>query len=178
MKLQFGKRIVIVGTSGSGKSTLAKQLATHLNYPHIELDSLHWGPNWAEAPDFLEKVDEATQRPFWVLDGNYTKTSHIFWPRADTIIWLDYPIWVNYWRLLRRTIQRVFGKELLWNDNRESFREQFLSKESLFVYIHRTYQKRRERYSKLIQNDAYPHLTWIHHHSPRETKHWLKQLSH
>jgi adenylate kinase family enzyme len=172
------ERIVVVGTSGSGKSTLAKQLAARLNHPHIELDSLHWGPNWTEAPDFAEKVDLATKRPFWVIDGNYSKTSTIFWPRADTIIWLDYPIWINYWRMLRRTFQRTFGREVLWNGNRESFREQFLSKESLFVYIHQTYRQRRQKYLALMQNNAYPHLTWIRHQSPRETKHWLKQLTH
>ena len=170
------ERIIIVGTSGSGKTTLAQQLAAQLNYPHIELDSLHWGPNWTEAPDFLEKVDALTQRPFWVLDGNYSKSSHIFWPRADTIIWLDYPIWVNYWRMFRRTLQRVFGRELLWNGNRESFREQFLSKNSLFVYIHQTYGRRRQKYLALIQNNAYPNLTWIHHRSPYTTKRWLRQL--
>ena len=170
------ERIVIVGTSGSGKSTLAKQLAAQLYYTHIELDSLHWGPNWTEAPDFLEKVDALTQRPFWVLDGNYSKSSHIFWPRADTIIWLDYPIWVNYWRMFQRTLQRVFGRELLWNGNRESFREQFLSKNSLFVYIHQTYGRRRQKYLALIQNNAYPNLTWIHHRSPYTTKRWLRQL--
>ena len=171
------ERIIIVGTSGSGKTTLAQQLAAQLNYPHIELDSLHWGPNWTEAPDFLEQVDRETQRPFWVIDGNYSKSSHIFWPRADTIIWLDYPVWVNYWRMARRTMQRVFGREVLWNDNRESFREQFLSKESLFVYIYQTYRQRRQKYHKLMHSEQHPQLSWIHHRSPRETKRWLKQLS-
>jgi adenylate kinase family enzyme len=169
------ERIIIVGTSGAGKSTLANQLAAQLNFPHIELDSLHWGPNWTESPDFTKNVDKATQQPFWVLDGNYSKASHIFWPRADTIIWLDYPIWVNYWRMVRRTFQRVFWRERLWNDNRETFREQFLSKESLFVWIHQTHALRRQKFNQLMKNNEYPNLTWIHHSSPAMTRQWLKQ---
>ena len=170
------KRIVVVGTSGSGKSTLARRLAARLNYPHIELDSLHWGPNWTEAPDFLENVEQATSQPRWVIDGNYSRTSNIFWPRADTIIWLDYSIWVCYWRMVRRTVRRVFLREKLWNGNRETFREQFLSKESLFVWIHQTHGRRRDKYRQLMQSEAHPNLTWFHHRSPRATQRWLQQL--
>ncbi len=44
------RRIVVIGTSGSGKTTLARELAGRLNVPHIELDALHWKPNWVATP--------------------------------------------------------------------------------------------------------------------------------
>ncbi|MAU01480.1 MAG: adenylate kinase, partial [Anaerolineaceae bacterium] len=88
MMSKIGSRIVVVGTSGSGKTTLAQQLAACLGYPHIELDSLHWGPNWTEAPDFAQKVAQAVERPYWVLDGNYSRVRQIIWSQADTIVWL------------------------------------------------------------------------------------------
>jgi ethanolamine utilization protein EutP (predicted NTPase) len=52
------KRIVVVGSTGSGKSTLAQQLAERMNAPHIELDALHWEPNWTPAaPEvFMQRV--------------------------------------------------------------------------------------------------------------------------
>lgn len=55
------QRISIVGTSGSGKTTLARTLAQQLQFPHIELDALHWQPNWTELPDvlFRERVAQA-----------------------------------------------------------------------------------------------------------------------
>jgi adenylate kinase family enzyme len=170
------ERIVVVGTSGSGKTTLAQQLATCLNYPHIELDSLYWGENWTESPDFLENVAQEVKQPFWVLDGNYSRTRDIIWPQADTIIWLDYSIWVCYWRMVRRVFQRVFWRVELWNGNRETFREQFLSKESLFVWIYQTHGRRQLKYNQLRHNNVYPHLNWIHHQTPRATKRWLKQI--
>jgi adenylate kinase family enzyme len=44
-------RIVVVGTTSSGKSTLASQLVEKIGADFIELDALHWEPNWVEAPD-------------------------------------------------------------------------------------------------------------------------------
>jgi adenylate kinase family enzyme len=39
-------RTVVIGTSCSGKTTFARDLARTLGLPHIELDALHWQPNW------------------------------------------------------------------------------------------------------------------------------------
>ncbi len=170
------ERIVVVGTSGSGKTTLAQQLSSCLNYPHIELDSLHWGPNWTEAPDFAQKVAQMVERPYWVLDGNYSRVRQIIWPQADTIVWLDYSIWVCYWRMARRVFRRVFLRQKLWNNNRETFRGQFLSRDSLFVWIHQTHGRRREKYATLMQENLYPHLTWIRHPTPQKAKQGLKEI--
>lgn len=43
-------RILVVGTSGAGKSTLARKIALTLGIKDIELDALHWGPDWTETP--------------------------------------------------------------------------------------------------------------------------------
>ena len=55
------KRIVVVGTTSSGKSTLASQLAEKIGADFIELDALHWEPNWVEAPEeiFRQRVIKA-----------------------------------------------------------------------------------------------------------------------
>jgi DNA helicase HerA-like ATPase len=84
-----GRRINVVGTTGSGKTTVAKAIAERLGFEHIELDGLFWKPDWGETPDdeFLPRVDEATRGERWVLDGNYSRTRPIVWPRADTIVW-------------------------------------------------------------------------------------------
>src|SRR5215213_5524259 len=86
------QRIVVVGTSGSGKTTLARELAQRCSLPHIEMDALHWGPNWTEAPIevFRQRVELALEAPGWVVDGNYSKLRNLVWRRAELIVWLDY----------------------------------------------------------------------------------------
>lgn len=140
-------RIVVTGTTGSGKTTLAGQLARHLNAPRIELDAPHWGPDWTPVPteEFRARVAAIVAGERWVADGNYSAVRDILWPRADTLIWLDYPLVVNYWRLLRRGTRRVVTREELWHGNRESFREMFLSRQSLFVWALQTHERRAGR---------------------------------
>ena len=67
-------RVVVVGTSCSGKTTLARRLAGILGTPHVELDSLHWGPEWTPHADFPSRVLEAVEQPRWVIEGNYFLT--------------------------------------------------------------------------------------------------------
>ena len=111
------QRLNIVGTSGSGKTTVAKRAAEALRFPFVELDALHWEPDWQEAPVevFRERVSEATRESPWVVDGNYSKVRDIVWARADTVIWLDYSFTLIFLRLLWRTFRRVINREELWS---------------------------------------------------------------
>jgi adenylate kinase family enzyme len=155
---------------------LADRLARLLGAPHVELDALFWAPDWQETPEpvFLERVAQATAGDRWVVDGNYSKTRPITWPRADTVVWLDYPLWLILWRLLRRAIHRIRTQEPLWSaGNRETWRGQFLSRESLFVYAIKVYRKRRRDYARLFQDPAYQHLTVVRLYSPGDTERWI-----
>ncbi len=44
-------RIVVIGSSCSGKSTFSQHLAIKEEVEYIELDQIHWLPNWEERPD-------------------------------------------------------------------------------------------------------------------------------
>ena len=171
-------RIVVVGTSGSGKTTTAQHIAQTLSIPHIELDALHWGPNWtsAETPIFRQRVVEAVSGDQWVLDGNYRAVRDIVWQRASTIIWLDYPFWLVMWRIFSRTFIRSLRRQELWNGNRESFRMGFLSRDSVIVWSFNTYHRRRKEYPGLFEQPEHSHLTIIQHRSPKQTSKWLADL--
>src|SRR3954447_13333282 len=117
------QRIVIIGNSATGKTTLAREVATRLGCPHIERDAFQWEANWTPTTDtvFQARVMEAVKGERWVADGNFSRVRDIVWGRADTLIWLDYPLWLILWRLSKRSWQRVRQHELLWNGNRESW---------------------------------------------------------
>jgi adenylate kinase family enzyme len=42
--------------------------------------------------------------PAWIMDGNYSNTYDIRMPRADTLVWLDYPRSICMRRVLLRTL--------------------------------------------------------------------------
>src|SRR3954452_5746790 len=102
-------RIVILGRTGSGKTTLARQLAAALHVPHVELDSLYFGPEFSTAPLPLlrERTSAAIAGDRWVTDGNKRAVRDLVWPRADTVVWLDYPLVVTLWSLARRARRRT-----------------------------------------------------------------------
>lgn len=171
------QRVVVVGVTGAGKTTFARQLAARLNCPHVELDAIYWLPNWAESFDdeFGERVAAALYGDSWVVDGNYSKAREITWSRADTVIWLDYPLALILWRLLRRTVKRIVTREELWNGNRESLGKQ-LSRDSILIWALRTYSRRRREYPILFQQSEYAHLTVVRLASPRAAQRWLGQV--
>jgi adenylate kinase family enzyme len=117
-------RIVIQGASGSGKTTLAGAIAARLQFPHLELDSLFHQPNWTplELEAFRSSVEEFTEQPQWVIDGNYSHVRDIVWLKADVIAFIDLPKSHVMYRVVKRTLRRLVRREELWNGNRESFR--------------------------------------------------------
>ena len=147
------QRLVVVGTTGSGKTTLAARLAQHAGCQHIELDSLFWEAEWTAADDalFLTRVANAIAPDRWVVDGNYRRAAKLVWPRAELIVWLDYPLVVNLWRLLRRGVRRAWTQEPLWaSGNRETFSSVFLSRESLFLWAIQTHRGERRALDRSV----------------------------
>ena len=99
-------RIAVIGCGGSGKSTLSRQLGERLEIPVVHLDKLFWRPGWTRSPreEFEAKVREAVAGERWVLDGNFGSTQHIVFPAADTLVWLDFPRAVCFYRVIKRLI--------------------------------------------------------------------------
>ena len=174
----IGKRIIVVGTTGAGKTTLALELSRRLGYPHIELDAMYWGPNWTPAPTdvFRQGVAQALSGVAWVADGNYRRARDVIWARADTLVWLDYALPVILWQLLRRALRRVVTQEELWGGNRETWRGQFLSRDSLFLWALTSHPRHSREYPVLVAQPEYAHLSVARLRSPRATREWLAGL--
>jgi adenylate kinase family enzyme len=118
------QRVLIVGDSNSGKTTLGHALADALGVRFVELDALYWLPGWqGRPPDEFRALLQASlpADEDWVAAGNYTSYRDAFWPRADTGIWLDFPLRITLPRLVRRSWRRYRSKELLWGTNYDRF---------------------------------------------------------
>jgi len=101
------ERIMIIGCGGAGKSTLSKKLSQLTGLELIHLDRHYWKPNWemTDKPAWETLVRELSNRPSWIIDGNYGSTMDIRIAKADTIIFLDYSTLVCLWRVTKRTLQ-------------------------------------------------------------------------
>ena len=173
------QRVSVVGTTGSGKSTFAERLAHVINAQAIHLDDLMWLPNWQKRDDeeYTALLTRALQEERWVVDGNTRKSRALVWNNADTVIWLNYPFWVNFTRLLLRTLQRIRDKTEIFPGCQESFKTQFFSRDSLLLWFFHTYWRRKKEYRKLFESQQFPHLRVIVIEKPRQAQQWLAALT-
>ena len=172
-------RYLVIGSCGAGKTTFAHELSRSLGIPHVELDALHWEPNWTEAqPEvFRQRVEASTAGSGWVCDGNYSVVREILWPRATTVIWLDYSFPRVAWRLWTRTFKRSLGRTALWAGNRESLLKAFFSRDSILLWQVQTYWRRRRSYPDLLARPEFGHLRLERVATPREAARLLSRLS-
>jgi adenylate kinase family enzyme len=145
----LGNRICIFGATGSGKTTLADRLGEALVLPVMHLDnirhefgfdSVSWDEMRAKMEAFVTSHPEG-----WIAEGNYSRVRDVTVSRADTLISLDLPWRMSFWRLLKRTTGRVWTKEPLYNQDgpHESWRLSFMSRESILWWSITNHRRRK-----------------------------------
>lgn len=172
------QRVAIIGTTGSGKSHLGEQLGPLIGAPVIELDALFWLPGWQHQPfdEFWHLVRGATSGERWVVVGNYTVVRDIVWRRADTLIWLDYPLPLVLRQLFLRTIRRIRSQEELWGTgNRETWRKSFADRESILLWALKTWRKNRISFEKALALPVHRDLVVHRFRAPQETDRWFRE---
>ena len=175
------QRIWVCGLSGSGKTTVARRLARVLGAPHVELDALHWRhhPDWGMPSDdeFLPEVREATAGDAWVVEGNYSRSRDIFWPRVELMVWLDLPLRTACWRVLLRTLRRIRSKDqLLWGVQRETVRDALLTWDGLVLWNLRVFRRRHRTYMGLMHEARVRGSEVVRLRSQRDVDAWLAEL--
>jgi adenylate kinase family enzyme len=161
------KKISVFGLPATGKSTFARELAGRLGVPHLDMDTvLFQGGKPIPIDQFRAETGAFTGNPAWVVEGNYSALADVTWHRSDVVIWLDYPLWLIYWRLTRRAWRRVRGVEpsspLPW-------RVKFLSRRNLAWTVTRKYLWKRPEYRRDLAE-----VTTIRFRSPRRAATWLE----
>ena len=107
-------RVAIVGNAGGGKSTLGRRLAAKHDLPLYSVDQIQWLPGWIAVPEqeIAEKLDQIVASERWIVDGWGP------WPllerrlaAADSIIFVDLPLWMHFWLAAERQIAAARGED-------------------------------------------------------------------
>ena len=174
------ERILVIGRTGSGKTTLARDIAAALRVPHVELDSLYFGPNFSTVPEpvLRERVATAIEDDHWVTDGNKRAVRDLVWPRADTIIWLDYPAAVTLWRLGRRALRRTASlqKEAAKAGDTRDLPKQLIAGAKAVLTALRSHTGQRREFPQLFAAPENRHLAVVRLRSPRATQRWCDRV--
>jgi hypothetical protein len=172
---------VVVGRTGSGKTTLARELAAVLDVRHVELDALYFGPNFSTvSPSVLkDRTREAVVGDRWVTDGNKSAVRDLVWPRADTIIWLDYPLVVSLWRLGGRARGRALTLQATAAETgeRRGLPKQLLLGAKGVLGALRSHAGQRRAYPKMFAAPQNQHLEVHRLRSPKSTRLWLERVT-
>jgi adenylate kinase family enzyme len=153
MDTQSGKRpridrIMIVGQPGSGKSTLARRLGQRTGLPVIHIDKIHWLPNWIErSPEEKTRLcNEAAAADRWIFEGGHSATWADRVARADMLIWLDRPVGLRLWRVVRRSLT---GRGKTRPDLTEDCPERLRLLPEFIAYIWKTRRSSRAQIARL-----------------------------
>jgi hypothetical protein len=100
------QRVVILGRGGAGKSTVGRRLSELVGLPVIELDKHFWQPGLAplSREKWVEVQRKLASQSRWIMDGDLGPYDAlpVRLSMADTVLLLDFPLWLCLWRALRR----------------------------------------------------------------------------
>lgn len=133
------KRVSVIGAPGTGKTTFAKRLAEKTKLPLIHLDYYYHQKRfnyYKNTEEWRSRVEGFVKGGEWIIDGNFQSTYNIRFPRADTIIFLDYKRRIYIRGVIKRWLQDANSErsgmpedwkekpdlkflKLVWNFNKE-----------------------------------------------------------
>jgi adenylate kinase family enzyme len=114
------KRVAVFGNAGGGKSTLARRLAECTGLPLYVVDMMQFRAGGARVPheEFLQAHADLLRRDEWIIDGfGNAATAWERFSAADTLIYVDLPLFTHYWWVTKRFIKGLFANPKGWPEN-------------------------------------------------------------
>jgi adenylate kinase family enzyme len=151
---------MINGGPGCGKSTLSRALGKATGLPVFHMDQIHHLPGWVPRP-LAEKIALANvieAKETWIFEGGLSATYDNRARHADTLIWIDLPMNLRLWRVVRRLVTNYGTTRAdLAPDCPEEFTKETLA---FWKWIWETRSSHRLRLLRLVKE--HPHLDVIH----------------
>jgi hypothetical protein len=147
----------------------------------VELDSLYFARDLTTVPlpVLRERTSAAIAGDQWVIDGNKRATRDLVWPRADTVVWLDYPMAVSVWRLGKRAVRRASAltERAAPTGASSSAPRQLLNAAKGVLRALRSHRGQRRTYLRLFAEPQNRHLAVVRLRSPHATRRWLARVT-
>lgn len=133
-ELAHHQKITIIGNCCSGKTHLSQKLSIRLNLPLYCVDGIQFDQNLKILPhnETIKKLQEIEQTEKWIIDGyGPLDILEARFLKSDLIIFLDPPLWVNYFLLFYRQIKNIWwprkelpsgSDELTWQHTKKLFK--------------------------------------------------------
>ncbi|MEM7167702.1 MAG: flagellar protein FlaR [Planctomycetota bacterium] len=166
------KRVAVLGNGGGGKSTLAQAVAAATGLPWHEVDPIQYAPGWVVVPEdeVRAKINAIIDGDQWIIDGfGPWDTIEARCARADTLIFIDHPIWVHFWWAAERQIAAALGEERLGGPDGCPLTTKT---RDMFATLWRVHEELRPRLVELV--DQHRGQRHVHHiQSPEELDQFL-----
>ncbi|OKJ25183.1 adenylate kinase [Streptomyces sp. CB01580] len=167
------RKVALFGSPATGKSTLAKELSSRTGLPHTDLDDLLFTSDGTLNPDeFRLQAADVTSGAAWFVEGNFSKLADVVWHRADVLVWLDFPLPLVVYRIVRRSLRQLTGREDSAQARRLTWRKAFFARRSLLRTAVRKYRHNRPRYARQVAETAALGVQVVRLRSARDVERW------
>lgn len=114
------RKVAVFGNAGGGKSTLARRLAELTSLPLHPLDLIQYRAGRGKVPhdEYLRAHAELLRRDAWIIDGyGCRKTSWERFAAADTLIYVDLPLFTHFLWITKRLFKGLFVTPEGWPED-------------------------------------------------------------
>lgn len=130
------QKVAVFGNAGGGKSTLSKRLSEITGLPLYVLDKIKHQSEDAEVPyeDYKRAYQKILANDRWIIDGfGCMETIWLQLNEADSLIFVDLPLYVHLWLVTKRLITGYFKLPEGWPENSPILKSSLLSYRVLWL---------------------------------------------
>lgn len=168
------KKVAIFGNAGGGKSTLSRQLSEMTGLPLYTLDKIKYRPGGIAVSE--KEYEQAHQTILdadrWIIDG--FGSLETLWPRldqADTLIYVDLPLWLHFWWVTKRWLTGYFHPPMGWPEKSPLFKSSMSSYQVLWL----CHQRLTPRYRQYVETARSTRQVY-HLRSPQQVRQFLAEI--
>jgi adenylate kinase family enzyme len=114
------KKVAVFGNAGGGKSTLSRRLSQITGLPLHVLDKIQYQSGGVQVPheDYKRAHQQILTSDRWIIDGfGCMETLWLRLDEADTLVFVDLPLYVHGWWVTKRFITGYFKPPAGWPEN-------------------------------------------------------------